>query len=486
MYDSEIVSVRVRNDINFDTMYMVGCVTGKALRLTETEAFNKKGEKNYYGLQSEFFGTDFSDDQKFVERWSCRCGKYIGEMYKGKVCEKCNTEVMYQHIDLKKFGWVVIDHYPVISPLFYSKLQKAFGGSAGDKVINKILQVKYSSEDDKQELTEQELHEMEKHPFMFKGMTWFYEHYDEVLSYYRKKKGTQKALFDELEEKKDCVFTHCLPIYSAAIRTEVPGEKGGKIFKLKINTIFQSIIRLANTINQYGEDVTENNLVTINKALFAIQKELGDEFETTFSELTLKDGFILSRLVGGRYNFCARNIVINGSGKLRADEIEIGYITFMELFRYEITKHYMNITGCTPKKANRVWKRGLTHYDSTLHEIMNYMCTESKYRKLCTVMITRNPMINYGSSTIMYVVKVKEFEDKTMTIPSTVLTPSNGDHDGDMYNIFRIPGLHFSRKFGKTMNPRYNLPISRMDGRVNREVAPIKNELVGFWAFNNL
>ena len=486
MYDSNIVAVHVNNEVNFDYWYLVGCITGNALRLTEHEAFNKKGEKNYYGLQSEFFGTDFSDDAKFSERWSCRCHRYIGNMYKGKICEWCGTPVIYQHIDMKKYGWVVIERYPVISPTFYSKLQKAFGSSAGDKVINKILKVKYSSKDDEEELTEQEYQESLKHPFMYKGMIWFYEHFDEVINYYKKKKPTQKALFDELLDTKDCVFTHCIPIYTAAIRTEVPGEKGGKLFKLKINTIFQTIIRLANTINKYGIDDSSEIQVSINKKLFAIQKELGDLFEMTYMEMTGKEGYILSRLSGGRYNFSARNIVINGSGKLRTNEIEIGYITFMELFRYEITKYYMNITGCSPKKANTVWKKGLTHYNSTLHEIMQYMTRESNYKKMCTVMISRNPMINYGSSTIMHIVNVKGFEDKTMTIPSAILTPSNGDHDGDMYNIFRIPGADLIKRFAKTMDPRYNLPISRIDGKINTEVAPIKNELVGFWAFNNL
>lgn len=486
MYDSNIVAVKVNNEVNFDYWYLVGCVTGKALRLTEHEAFNKKGEKNYHGLQSEFFGTDFGDDTKFAERWSCRCHHYIGEMYKGKICEWCGQPVIYQHIDLKKFGWVVIEHYPVITPTFYSKLQKALGTSAGDKVINKILQVKYASKDDKEELSEQEQQEQIKHPFMYKGMIWFYEHFDEVIGYYRKKKPTQKALFDELIAKKDCVFAHCLPVYSAAIRTEVPGEKGGKLFKLKINTIFQTIIRLANSINQYGADQTADIEVTVNKNLFAIQKELGDLFEMTYMEATGKEGYILSRLAGGRYNFSARNIVVNGSGKLRTNEIEIGYITFMELFRYEITKYYMNITGCTAKMANRVWKKGLTHYNSDLYEIMNYMTHSSKYKRMCTVMISRNPLINYGSSTIMRIVNVKAFNDKTMTIPSAILTPSNGDHDGDMYNIFRIPGEYFIKMFAKTMDPRYNLPISRMDGKINKEVAPIKNELAGFWAFNNL
>ena len=42
------------------------------------------------------------------------------------------------------------------------------------------------------------------------------------------------------------------------------------------------------------------------------------------------------------------------------------------------------------------------------------------------------------------------------------------------------------KRFGKILNPRYNIFISRMDGRVNKDVLPVKDENVAFWAFNVL
>lgn len=76
--------------------------------------------------------------------------------------------------------------------------------------------------------------------------------------------------------------------------------------------------------------------------------------------------------------------------------------------------------------------------------------------------------------------------DRTLTVPSNCLGPMNGDFDGDILNIFRIFGSHFSKKFAQNMNPRYNLYIDKMTGRINRKTMPIKDEVIAFYAFNNI
>ena len=57
--------------------------------------------------------------------------------------------------------------------------------------------------------------------------------------------------------------------------------------------------------------------------------------------------------------------------------------------------------------------------------------------------------------------------------------------DGDMMNIFRIIGVDMQKRFAKTLNPRYNLFVSRMDGKVNKEMIPVKDQLVAFFQFCN-
>ena len=72
-------------DLDFECRYDL--LTGHGIRISNPEAYNAKKEKNYDGLQSEFWGTDFGDDNAFQERYSCKCKKYIGKMHAGLVCE---------------------------------------------------------------------------------------------------------------------------------------------------------------------------------------------------------------------------------------------------------------------------------------------------------------------------------------------------------------------------------------------------------------
>ena len=484
-FDSKISSVRIEK-LNLDLECYMDLLEGRGIRLQSVESFDKKNEKVEDGLQSEFFGSDFGDDNAFAERYSCKCKKYIGKMYEGMYCEKCGTYVEYNDADLSKTGWIIIDHFSVVSPIYAAKLEDALGTSDGEKVFNKIIEVDYPDED-APPMTEKDLNELKKHPYMHKGMTWLKNNLFEVLEYYRIRKPSKAKLFKELEDDIDNIWTSSIPVYTAILRTELPGVKGNKVFKMRINTIYQSIIRISNYINRFGEveDMTPDNLITVDFQLAAIQKELDDLFNETYKELTSKKGIIVSKVLGGRMNFSARNIIVPSSGILRANEVELGYVTFMELYRYEIINFYSKIQDCTIAEASNAWKRALNHFNPIMYNIMCHMTTDEECKKYLTVMISRNPCINYGSSLCMHVVRVKEdLDDKTMTVPSTILKTMNADFDGDIENVYRIFGEDLTKKFSKCLDPRYNLYISRMDGRVNKDTLPFKDEIIGFTYFN--
>lgn len=187
----------------------------------------------------------------------------------------------------------------------------------------------------------------------------------------------------------------------------------------------------------------------------------------------------------GRLNFSGRSIIVPSSGILRANEVELGYITFMELFRYEIINFYSKIQNCTIAEASIAWKKALNHFNPIIYNIMSHMTTDEECKKHLNVLISRNPCINYGSFLCMKVVKVKDdIDDKTMTLPSPILRTMGADFDGDVLNIYRIFGDYFDKKFAKCLDPRYNLYISRMNDKVNKDTLPFKDEIIGFTYFN--
>lgn len=402
--------------------------TGNGIRLTSVESFDKKNQKIYRGLQSEFFGTDFSSDWAFKERYSCKCGKYLAKAYSGMICDVCGTKVEYRDIDLKKTGWVILDKFEVLSPIYSAKLTEALGKADGESVLRMILNRRYH-EEGIIEYSEKELTNLKKHPFSQKGMMWLRENIMEVLDFYEKRKPGKMKLFQELKNEQSTMWTHSIPIYSSLLRTELPGEKGSKNFKLKVNTHFKSIIRFANAINDIDPD--EMDYITLNSIdiyLAGIQKEIDQVFDTTFKDLTDKTGIITSKILGGRYNFSSRDIIVPDSGTLRADEVIIGYIPFLELYRYEIQNEYRKLHGCTPAQANTAWKRATNHFDPKIYAIIEHMVNDPDYRRYLGIIINRNPSINYGSFDYVRIVGVKkDITDKTLTIPTNIIVPMNAD-----------------------------------------------------------
>lgn len=79
----------------------------------------------------------------------------------------------------------------------------------------------------------------------------------------------------------------------------------------------------------------------------------------------------------------------------------------------------------------------------------------------------------------------RDIADKTMRLNTRVIQVLAADFDGDQLNVFRIIDRKLGKKMAKTMNPKYNLYIDRVNGLVNKDLMPLKDEVVGFWMFNN-
>ena len=79
-----------------------------------------------------------------------------------------------------------------------------------------------------------------------------------------------------------------------------------------------------------------------------------------------------------------------------------------------------------------------------------------------------------------------DFNDKAVTLSTAIIQIMNADFDGDQVNLFRIFGLDLGKRFAEALDPVRNMYISRMDGKINRKMLPIKDETAAFWALNNI
>ena len=479
---------------DFDEEFKNDIANGKAVIIDNPESFRKKNEKNEHGLQSPFFGADYNNNEEYNARFSCACGKMIGSMYADgyTVCPECGTLITKNETDLKKFGWVYFHGYKILTPIYYEKLKKLLGTVDGKSYLDMILTIKNKKYDEEHTAEEAEMMVKYNFPYVGLGMTWLKDHIGDILEWYKKKKGGKRIgktsdLFDELYQDQYKMFCGALPIYSSAMRAEMPGEKEVKNYRMKINTCYQAIIRCANDINNIANapkpDMTEltynldkTNLETINILLKKIQENAAEVFAEEYGIIEGKKGIIQSKLIGGRHDFSGRSIIVPGARPLRAEEIEIPYVTFINLFRFEIINMYIKLYDVSVEEANHVVNKAANTFDENIYKIMTILLEEHKYDHSLSVIISRNPCINMGSHGSFNIVYIKpNIDDKTVTLNTRVLTNMNADFDGDQINIYRPFGASIEYIF-RQLSSIY-LYIDTRTGKVNKGMLPRKDEI---------
>lgn len=491
-FNTTIRSMRVFT-YDFDEEFKNDIANGKAIIIDNPEAFRKKNEKNEHGLQSPFFGADYNNNDEYNARFSCACGKMIGSMYADgyTVCPECGTLITKNETDLKKFGWVYLHGYKVLTPIYYEKLKKLMGSVDGKSYLDMILKVRYKKYGEDCTPEESDMIVKYNFPYVGKGMTWLKDHISEVLEWCKKKKGKRTAkasdLYDELYQDQYKMFCGALPIYSAAMRSEMPGEKDIKNYRMKINTCFQAIIRCANDINstanspkpvgfddEQGLNKTDKEKIDI--LLNKIQENADLVFNEEYQIIEGKKGIIQSKLIGGRHDFSGRSIIVPGARPLRAEEVEIPYTTFINLFRFEILNMYIKLYDTSVEEANHVVERAANTFDENVYKIMTILLEDHKLDHSLSVIISRNPCINMGSHGAYNIVYIKpNIDDKTITLNTRVLTNMNADFDGDQINIYRPFGASIEYIF-RQLSSIY-LYIDTRTGKVNKGMLPRKDEI---------
>ena len=492
LFHTKVRRVEVHG-LNLDEECKKDFARGKGIRLMSPDSYDKKNNKIYDGLQSTFFGSDYGDDNAFSECWSCSCGKYVGKMYAHQICEECGSEVEYSEVDLEKFGWVIIDGHKVINPLYYAKLDRLLGVMDGkERVLDGIIKV-VREDDERRKRDKLESYDFKEkmkydsNPFYRKGMMWLNDNIDDVLAYYKKKRSKKfESSFNELYSNMDKIFTSSIPIYSSVLRLETPGLKGEKFYKVKVNSIMGSIIKTANKVNEYYETIYDSDIIEVNKFLHQIQSDYNELFEEEFKTINSKNGIIQAKVISGRFNYTARTIIKAGSGTLHADEIVVPYIVFLDLFKLEIMNLLKKLKNITYAEAQTIFQLAHVHFNHDIYNIMLYLIHDPKCRGIAHVLINRNPSINHGSYVYVRIAHITpNIEDKTLTINTRIIKTMNADFDGDQINIYRIYGLDMMKAYAKNLNPRNKFYISSINGRINPDMMPMKNECVGFFQFNN-
>lgn len=476
---------------NWDQECSISLMTRRGFVITErqytkrTRGKSKKDKvKSMNGIHSPRYGTDWEDEHAFEERYRCDCGHLKGKQFENMKCTVCDTTVHYKEADIEYMGWIILENHKIIQPLFYKQLDNVISTKQipFTDIISSDLTIDLDGHIVKKPRTK------ETNEFVGMGIMAFYERFDEVLDYYLKKKPNYAELIESLRKDKDSVFASCIPVYSSLLRPD--SKSANSYFTYKANKIYnpiQSKVRLLNQRTkrtEFSDFVTEEDVLKTHNTLYTLQEKVNELWADTYNMINGKFGHIRGEITGGRMNFSARNVIIPDK-TLQADEVRMGYTTFLELFRYEIIAILKHMSGGKSySHACFEWERATRVFDARVYEIIKYIIQEFKVG----VVINRNPTINFKSIIYMRIIEVRPYlnENQTLSLPIMVLSGLNADFDGDQLNIFAMKGDKINKEVNKIYNPRESHMISRNNGLIDPLTSLIKDQAIGLYAFNNI
>lgn len=280
--------------------------SGNGFLISESRGSNKKDMKNINGIYSSRFGPKLGDINPYADRYSCECGYYKSRIKHGMECPMCHTKVKYVDDNFKMFGWIQLkDEYHIIHPKFYDALDYIMGESKynhdkkkvkGSRKLDNILY--YNAEVDQHGFTRECTFKPDKEPFYGIGMIEFYERFDEILDYYYNLNPKKKPYYDEIQEYRNYVFCHSIPVFTTHLR---PADiRDGYMYFEPTNGIYNMINVHVHRINKNSRKMDKDPKLKAQE-LYEVQSQYMKLVTEIMNILTGKRGE-LRNLVAGRFD----------------------------------------------------------------------------------------------------------------------------------------------------------------------------------------
>ena len=403
----------------------------------ETEYYADIIEHNGFRIENEnpYTATDpdlLINSSKFTDcEYRCECGAFIGRDIIGQKCPRCGTEITLHSLNFKYTGWIDIAPHHIIAPAYYIILKRVLGNNMTNYILGNYkadYSVKYNENDTEFEknkktkksgrVSQQDINAIEpkiplsKRQYRGYGHDKLYENFEEVLLACAPKNHPELHI---LLDNKDAVFTSKIPIYSTAFR---PVSKTSETkFYPKINKWFAGIASIYCKMNSMVLDIE------IIQALNYIQNYLIEACEHLIkTEISKKEGFVRSEIVGGTFCFSGRSVVTLDIS-LNIDEVDLPYTMVRETYKYRLTRMLATRQNMTLEQAYQYITT--FKYDPYVISLLDEIMREGQW-----IFILREPTNNLASIALCRIRRYK-FNDDTISLPPEVLKGFTADFDGD-------------------------------------------------------
>jgi len=400
--------------LNFDVECFLDIVNNTGFFITDPPEINIDDEKkrSLNGPQSPLYGTSITDERGYGERYRCECGEFRGILFKDEECPKCHTKVEFRDINPRMTGWISLGQHKVISPHYFKILQNAFGETELNEIAYTKKRVDRDGKRHSLNYDESKVYDP-KTPFYGIGTDEFRMRFDEIMSYFEKKKPNKSDTFKLIRKERLKVFTSHIPVYTTALRQQASTVE---------DFYFTGIDKIYNTLVSHSRLLKNANEIEIPAILGSIQNKLSKAWDYNFNLIDGKDGLIRDQLTGGSLNFTSRSVIIPDPS-LREYEVDLSYSCIYIMYKFKIIYYLMKIYDISLAKANAVWENGF-NFDPKIYKIMKLMIEKEKPM----VMINRNPTLNFYSLIRMCIRNIFPDSDTyVMSLPFAILPGTNAD-----------------------------------------------------------
>lgn len=459
--------------------------------ISNYEIYGRKVKVDKDGMQVE--ENSFNDDGLFSpqifgsfeseEEYSCKCHHLTGAFYDGCKCPKCGTIVEFRGSLISKTGWIDLSGnrylddgtvaeygagYKIIKYFAYLHLEKLIGKTNLKNIIHVPNTITTTGELDVKAIEEIQ-NEAPEQKYWYIGLPNFYKNYNEILSYYYSlNKIDDSKLFDFLYDPAE-VFTDKIPVISTLLRPAMRTSDGLKLDVL--NTIYVRLIKNNKILNSKIEQID----IIKNSTLEIIQAEYFQLSEEIINNIKGKGGLIRSQICGTRVDFSARNIITPAHAGINMNEIVVPYVTFLELYKFEIINILHNVKNISIREAEKIHFKAMIEYNHEVYLIMKKMVRESD----CIALLNRNPTIAIGSMLCVRIVDIKEdFTDLTLSLHNCILTMLAADFDGDVLNLISLKDRETKEFFKSVLSPEA-LIIDTNTGDIKEELLLERDQVLG-------
>lgn len=371
--------------------------------------------------------------------YRCDCGAFIGQDIIGQKCPMCGSEITLHSLNFRYTGWVDLGEHKVITPIYYNMLKRVLGNNMLKYILGDYksdLAVQYNKNDTDFEKnkknkktgrpSQEDIAYIEdkipKSKRIYRGLGHdeFCRRFEEVLLACAPKSHKELPI---LLNEKEAVFTSKIPIYSTAFR---PVSKTSEtMFYPKINKPFSMIVAIQCKLDCMVLDVEKI------QALNFIQKYWGEAVDHLIkNEVSKKEGFVRSEIVGGTFSFSGRS-VITLDISLNVDEVDLPMSMVLTAYQYMITHRLALRYNMTLEQAYlfvNTYER-----NDIVTGILDEIIAEGQW-----IIILREPTNNLASIELCKIRRYKP-DDDTISLPPEPLGGFNADFDGDALNVLFIP-----------------------------------------------